>query len=52
MVIVACFGIYPWEALPEMIFITYVLKATANLLDTPFLYLARKLKESGKVKEC
>ena len=49
--IVACFGIYPWSALPEMIFITYVLKAAANLLDTPFLYIARKLKEDGKVKE-
>ena len=51
MLIVACFGVYPWEALPGMIFITYVLKATANLLDTPFLYIARKLKEKDLVKE-
>lgn len=51
VLILACFGVYPWASLPQMIFITYTLKATANLLDTPFLYIARKLKENGKVNE-
>ena len=51
MVIVSACGVYPWEAFWEMTFITYVLKALANLLDTPFLYIARKLKENGKVRE-
>lgn len=42
--IVACFGIYPWSAVPEMCIMTYILKATANVLDTPFIYWARKIK--------
>lgn len=51
MLLVSACGVYPWEAFWEMTFITYVLKALANLLDTPFLYIARKLKENGKVRE-
>lgn len=47
--IIAMFGIYPWSEVPGMIIITYVLKASANVLDTPFCYWARKIKPKDEL---
>lgn len=39
-------GIFPVSVIIEIIFSTYILKMIVSLLDTPFIYLAGKLKPS------
>lgn len=46
--LIAFAGVVPWEEMPSMVAITYILKAGANILDTPFMYLARKIKPGEK----
>ncbi|MGE4354712.1 MAG: queuosine precursor transporter [Oscillospiraceae bacterium] len=40
----AFYGIYDWETLFSIIISSYVIFIFTSLLDTPFLYLARKIK--------
>lgn len=37
-------GVHPFGTVVELIFTTYLVKIIVSLADTPFLYLARKLK--------
>jgi len=50
-VAVAFGGLVSWEVLRSIFFTTYFLKIVAAALDTPFLYLAKKLHEKGLVRE-
>lgn len=46
--IITLLGIFPKEIFFEMVTISYVLKASANIIDTPFCYLARKITPKGE----
>ena len=41
----------PWAALLEIALSTYLLKVVVALADTPFIYLARRMKDSGSGKK-
>lgn len=49
--LIAFWGIYPWNVLWQIMATTYVLKWVVALCDTPFLYLARKWHNEGKIIE-
>lgn len=43
--IMICYiGVYPWEVIINLSFVTYIIKFVVAILDTPFLYIAKKLK--------
>lgn len=42
--IVAAFGIWPPELALEIYFVTYILKFVLSVLDTPFIYLMKRIK--------
>lgn len=42
---IAFWGIYPFEVLVQIFFITYIMKLVVALFDTPFVYLATYIKE-------
>lgn len=46
--VLTLFGVYELSMVPSLIIVTYVLKASANVLDTPFCYLARRIKPNDK----
>ena len=48
-VVIAFYGIFPNGVLLEIIFTTYVIKALTAVLDTPFVYLMRKVKPNYEV---
>lgn len=50
--LIAFAGVYPWDVFLEICLTTYLLKWLVALLDTPFVYLARMLKERGIAKDC
>jgi len=43
--ILAFWGLFPPSVVVELIFSTYLLKILVSLLDTPFLYLARRMRD-------
>ncbi|MDR1832720.1 MAG: queuosine precursor transporter [Fusobacteriaceae bacterium] len=47
---VAFWGVYPFEVLVQIFWSTYLLKFIIALCDTPFLYLADYLKQSGRIR--
>lgn len=49
--IIAFAGILPKEVMLEIFITTYVLKWLVAAADTPFLYLAAKMKKEGKIAE-
>ena len=49
-VIIAFSGLYSWDVLWSMIFLTYAIKALAAIADTPLIYLATwYLKKDGRI---
>ncbi|MFH1590866.1 MAG: queuosine precursor transporter [archaeon] len=42
--LVAFWGVFPWSIILQIFVTSYILKFGVALLDTPFLYLARKMK--------
>ena len=48
---IAFYGVYEVNILYQIILSTYLLKWLVALLDTPFLYLAKKWFDEGKIKE-
>ncbi len=38
-------GVVPMEALAEVLFVTYVVKIVVAIIDTPFIYLSKKIKK-------
>ncbi len=49
--LIAFYGVYPWSVLWQIMATTYLLKWVVAACDTPFMYLARKWKDSGKIRE-
>lgn len=47
---IAFLGVFPKEVLIQILFSTYILKWIVAALDTPFMYLARKWFDDGKIK--
>ena len=47
--VLAFWGMYETPVLLSIILSSYVIYIFTSLMDTPFVYLARKMKESGKV---
>ncbi|MCF0143025.1 MAG: queuosine precursor transporter [Parasporobacterium sp.] len=47
----AFWGTYPTDVFFSILITTYVFKAAVALLDTPFIYLARKIKPIGEKAE-
>lgn len=48
---VAFWGVYPRNVFFSILITTYVFKAIVALLDTPFMYLARKIRPMNEEKE-
>lgn len=48
---IAFWGVYPQEVFWSILITTYVFKAIVALLDTPFMYLARKINPLPEKKE-
>ena len=48
---IAFFGMYDTATFISIMVSSYVIYVCTSLLDTPFVYLARKLKEKGKIPE-
>ncbi len=48
---IAFFGMYDTATFVSIMVSSYVIYAFTSLLDTPFVYIARKLKENGKIPE-
>lgn len=48
---VAFFGMYDTETFISIMVSSYVIYIFTSLLDTPVLYIARKLKETGKIPD-
>ena len=46
---IAFFGIYETKTLISIMVFGYIIYVATSLLDTPIVYLARKLKERGKI---
>jgi queuosine precursor transporter len=49
--VVAFAGKFPPHMLAEIVLSTYLLKIIAAAADTPFIYLARRMKEKGSIPE-
>ena len=47
--VLAFWGVYPLEALIEIFWTTYLLKWVVGAADTPFIYLARRWFDRGKI---
>lgn len=47
----AFWGVYPTNVFFSILITTYVFKAVVALLDTPFMYLARKIRPMNEEKE-
>ena len=43
--LIAFAGTMPFKELMSLVFTTYILKAIVNILDTPIIYLAKKMKK-------
>jgi len=43
--LIAFVGIMPFKELMSLVFTTYILKAVVSILDTPIIYLAKKMKK-------
>lgn len=48
---IAFAGVYPMHVLVEIFISTYIMKVIVALMDTPFVYLARHLKDNKKIVE-
>ena len=48
---IAFLGMYDGKTLVSIIVSSYVIYIVTSLLDTPFVYLARSMKERGKIKD-
>lgn len=48
---IAFFGMYDTATFISIMVSSYVIYIATSLLDTPFVYIARKLKEKGKIPE-
>ncbi len=48
---IAFYGVYETSVLYQIVLSTYLLKGLVALLDTPFLYLAKKWFDEGKIKQ-
>lgn len=48
---IAFYGVYEINVLYQIVLSTYLLKWIVALLDTPFLYLAKKWFDEGKIKD-
>ncbi len=46
--LVAFWGVFPGTVLMEIMITTYVMKWIVAALDTPFIYIAKKIKASGR----
>lgn len=46
---IAFYGLFPWEVFLEIVITTYLLKWVVAALDTPLLYLARRMHDRGKI---
>ena len=44
-------GVYSAPVLVSICLSTYLIYVICALLDTPVVYLARKIKESGRIKD-
>lgn len=49
--LIAFVGMYDWRTLMSIIISSYVIYIFTSLMDTPFVYLARRMKERGKIAE-
>jgi uncharacterized integral membrane protein (TIGR00697 family) len=49
--LIAFYGVFPSEILIEIVGTTYVLKWIVAAADTPFIYLARKWKNSNRITD-
>lgn len=49
--LIAFLGVYPTSVLIQIVISTYLLKWIVAMFDTPFMYLARKWYDQGKIKE-
>ncbi len=47
--LIAFTGVFPWPVLVQIMITTYLLKWVVALLDTPFLYLAKRWKIKGVI---
>lgn len=47
--LIAFAGMYDWVTLMSIIISSYLIYVVTSLLDTPCVYLARKMKENGKI---
>jgi uncharacterized integral membrane protein (TIGR00697 family) len=47
---IAFYGVFPSDVLLQILASTYILKWVVAALDTPFMYLARKWFDEGKIK--
>ncbi|MDC7243560.1 MAG: queuosine precursor transporter [Sphaerochaetaceae bacterium] len=47
---IAFYGVYSMDVLYQIVLSTYILKWIVAILDTPFLYLAKKWFDEGKIK--
>ncbi|MCH3916466.1 MAG: queuosine precursor transporter [Spirochaetia bacterium] len=45
----AFLGVYPWDVLIQIMISTYLLKWIVAICDTPFIYLARRWFDQGKI---
>lgn len=48
---IAFYGVFEMDVLYQIVLSTYILKWIVALLDTPFLYLAKKWFDEGKIKD-
>jgi uncharacterized integral membrane protein (TIGR00697 family) len=48
---IAFWGLFPVNVFWEIMLSTYVIKVAVAALDTPFIYLARRMFRSGSVPE-
>ena len=46
---IAFWGVFPGDVLVQILITTYIFKWVVALLDTPFLYIAKTMKERGRV---
>lgn len=44
--VIAFAGIYSWKVLIDLSFVTYVIKFVVAVVDTPFLYIAKRIYDS------
>ena len=48
---IAFYGVYPMEVLKEIFIATYLIKFLVAVSDTPFVYIAHRLKEKNLIEE-